>query len=310
MKDSFFKSISIVYRLSFLLSLLIFINILFGPLVRATDSGLACPDWPLCYGKVIPPPEFRIWMEVGHRIYSGLLGFVILGLSIVIFKDKDLRDRFGLLALAALVVLINQVILGKLTVTKLLDPGTVNMHLLNAVLLFTLIVSITAKANYIQKTKTEVIKLIQWNQIFSGRNLLITCAVLLVFFQLFMGGRVSSNYAGLACPDWPTCHGKWFPEMEGLVRIQMEHRIVAYIILIVIVANFTISIFKSYDARTRLFLKMALHTVGLQIILGVSNVLFQLPILVTALHTGVGVAVFILNYTALFYRILPEDNSN
>ncbi|HNI87359.1 MAG TPA: COX15/CtaA family protein, partial [Leptospiraceae bacterium] len=91
---------------------------------------------------------------------------------------------------------------------------------------------------------------------------------------------------------------------------QMEHRFVAYIILILIVINFSISIFKSYDRRTRLFLKMALHTVGLQIILGVSNVLFQLPILVTALHTGVGVAVFILNYTALFYRILPEDNSN
>ncbi|HNC01296.1 MAG TPA: COX15/CtaA family protein, partial [Leptospiraceae bacterium] len=105
MKDAFLKSISTVYRLAFLLSILIFINILFGPLVRATDSGLACPDWPLCYGKVIPPPEFRIWMEVGHRIYSGLLGFVILGLSIVIFKNSELRKRFGLLAVTALVVL-------------------------------------------------------------------------------------------------------------------------------------------------------------------------------------------------------------
>jgi len=310
MKDAFLKSISTVYRLAFLLSILIFINILFGPLVRATDSGLACPDWPLCYGKVIPPPEFRIWMEVGHRIYSGLLGFVILGLSIVIFKNSELRKRFGLLAVTALVVLVNQVILGKLTVTKLLDPGTVNMHLLNAVLLFTLIVSITAKANYILKSETELVSFIQWNQIFTTRNLLLTITVILIFFQLFMGGRVSSNYAGLACPDWPTCHGSWFPKMEGLVRIQMEHRFVAYIILILIVINFSISIFKSYDRRTRLFLKMALHTVGLQIILGVSNVLFQLPILVTALHTGVGVAVFILNYTALFYRILPEDNSN
>ena len=145
MTDVFRKSISTIYRLAFLLSVLIFINILFGPLVRATDSGLACPDWPLCYGKVIPPPEFRIWMEVGHRIYSGLLGFVILALSILIFKDSELRKRFGLLAVTSLVVLVNQVILGKLTVTLLLDPGTVNMHLLNAVLLFTLIVSITAK---------------------------------------------------------------------------------------------------------------------------------------------------------------------
>ena len=309
MTDVFRKSISTIYRLAFLLSVLIFINILFGPLVRATDSGLACPDWPLCYGKVIPPPEFRIWMEVGHRIYSGLLGFVILALSILIFKDSELRKRFGLLAVTSLVVLVNQVILGKLTVTLLLDPGTVNMHLLNAVLLFTLIVSITAKANFILKTETLETSILRWSEVFSSRNLLITLTVFLIAFQLFLGGRVSSNYAGLACPDWPTCNGAWLPKMEGLVRIQMEHRFMAYLILILVVINMTISIFKSYDKRTRMFLRMALYTVGVQIILGVCNVIFQLPILVTALHTGMGVALFIVNYTVLYYRLLPEDNS-
>jgi len=309
MTEAFRKSISTIYRLAFILSALIFINILFGPLVRATDSGLACPDWPLCYGKVIPPPEFRIWMEVGHRIYSGLLGFVILALAVLVFKDYELRKRFGLLAFVSLVVLVNQVILGKLTVTKLLDPGTVNMHLLNAVLLFTLIVTITAKANFIIKTNTLEIHFLKWSEIFSSRNILISLTVFLIAFQLFLGGRVSSNYAGLACPDWPTCHGAWLPSMEGLVRIQMEHRIMAYIILLLVIINFTISIFKSYDKRTRMFLRMALYTVGLQIILGVSNVLFKLPILVTAFHTGMGVALFIVVYTALYYRLLPEDNS-
>lgn len=309
MNEIFRKSISVVYKLAFLLSVLIFINILFGPLVRATDSGLACPDWPLCHGKVIPPPEFRIWMEVGHRIYSGLLGFVILALAIIIFKNSELRSRFGLSAFTALVVLVNQVILGKLTVTKLLDPGTVNMHLLNAVFLFTLIVSITAKANYILKTGLEEIRLVNWLAVFNSKNLLISLTVFLVYFQLFMGGRVSSNYAGLACPDWPTCKGQWFPAMEGLVQIQMEHRFVAYLILFLIIINVAVSIFKSYDPRTRLFLKLALYAVGFQIILGVSNVLFQLPTLVTAAHTGMGVAVFILVYTALYYRLLPEDNS-
>jgi cytochrome c oxidase assembly protein subunit 15 len=230
-------------------------------------------------------------------------------ITIIIFKNSELRSRFGLSAFTAFVVLVNQVILGKLTVTKLLDPGTVNMHLLNAVFLFTLIVSITAKANYILKTGLEEIRLVNWLAVFNSKNLLISLTVFLVYFQLFMGGRVSSNYAGLACPDWPTCHGKWFPEMEGLVRIQMEHRIMAYFILVLIVLNFVLSIFKSYDRRSRLFLRMSLYTVGVQIILGVSNVLFQLPILVTALHTGMGVALFILVFTTLYYRLLPEDSS-
>ena len=299
MNETLRKSISVVYKLAFLLSVLIFINILFGPLVRATDSGLACPDWPLCHGKVIPPPEFRIWMEVGHRIYSGLFGFVILALAIIIFKNSELRSRFGLSAFTAFVVLVNQVILGKLTVTKLLDPGTVNMHLLNAVFLFTLIVSITAKANYILKTGREEIRLVNWLAIFNSNNLLISLTVFLVYFQLFMGCRVSSNYAGLACPYWPTCNGQWFPAMEGFVKIQMEHRFVAYLIVFLIIVNVAVSIFKSYDPRTRLFLKLALYAVGFQIILGVSNVLFQLPTLVTAAHTGMGVALFILVYTAL-----------
>ena len=237
------------------------------------------------------------------------MGFVILALAIIIFKNSELRSRFGLSAFTALVVLVNQVILGKLTVTKLLDPGTVNMHLLNAVFLFTLIVSITAKANFILKTGLEEIRLVNWLAVFNSKNLLISLTVFLVYFQLFMGGRVSSNYAGLACSDWPTCKGQWFPAMEGLVQIQMEHRFVAYLIVFLIILNVAVSIFKSYDPRTRLFLKLALYAVGFQIILGVSNVLFQLPTLVTAAHTGMGVAVFILVYTALYYRLLPEDNS-
>ncbi|HMZ61191.1 MAG TPA: COX15/CtaA family protein, partial [Leptospiraceae bacterium] len=72
-------------RISLVLSILIFLNILFGPLVRATNSGLACPDWPLCYGKVIPPAEFRIWMEVGHRIYSAILSILFVYMLVMIF---------------------------------------------------------------------------------------------------------------------------------------------------------------------------------------------------------------------------------
>ncbi|HNI27695.1 MAG TPA: COX15/CtaA family protein, partial [Leptospiraceae bacterium] len=133
-------------RISLVLSILIFLNILFGPLVRATNSGLACPDWPLCYGKVIPPAEFRIWMEVGHRIYSAILSILFVYMLVMIFRSELLRKSYAFLGISAAAVLIFQIALGALTVTKLLDPGTVNSHLLNAVLFLLLNVTVFLKS--------------------------------------------------------------------------------------------------------------------------------------------------------------------
>lgn len=125
-----------IYRITFLLSILIFLNILFGPLVRATDSGLGCPDWPLCYGKVVPPPKLTAYMEVGHRFYSGIISLLFAYILFFIFSHKILRNKFGIMAGLSFLALISQIILGALTVTRLLDPTTVNLHLLNAVLFF------------------------------------------------------------------------------------------------------------------------------------------------------------------------------
>lgn len=118
-----------------ILSAMILINLLYGPLVRATDSGLACPDWPLCHGKFVPEFTFQIFMEVGHRYYSGVLG-ILVGIGFLwILRNRETRERLGIAATLSLIFLISQVILGGLTVTKLLHPTTVNLHLLNAVLL-------------------------------------------------------------------------------------------------------------------------------------------------------------------------------
>ena len=290
-----------IKNLSFLLSILIFINILFGPLVRATDSGLACPDWPLCYGKVVPPADFRIWMEVGHRYYSMLLGFLILGLSFLILKNKESRVEFGFLSLLSLLVLILQVFLGKLTVTLLLNPATVNSHLLNAIFLFSIILFIYYKS----KNKLQN-KILNYSKLLKPSTGFMLFTMLILICQLIAGGRVSSNYAGLACPDWPTCNGVYFPKLEGIIGIQILHRYLAYLLVFLIVLNVIFSIIKNYSYQSKLFLRMSLYALGIQIILGVVNVLFKLPVLVTALHTGMGVFVFILVYSSIFYKITED----
>jgi cytochrome c oxidase assembly protein subunit 15 len=290
-----------IKNLSLILSILIFINILFGPLVRATDSGLACPDWPLCYGKVVPPADFRIWMEVGHRYYSMILGFLVLGLSILIFKTKETRGEFGFLSLLSLAVLLLQVFLGKLTVTLLLNPATVNSHLLNAIFLFSIILTIHYKTRNILQNKK-----LKFSELLKPTSIFMLFSLILLICQLIAGGRVSSNYAGLACPDWPTCYGVYFPNLEGIIGIQMLHRYLAYLLVVLVILNVILSILKNYSYQSKLFLRMSLYTIGIQIILGVVNVLFKLPVLVTALHTGMGVLVFSLVYSSIFYKITED----
>ncbi len=297
-----------LYKVSLILGILTFLNILFGPLVRATDSGLACPDWPLCYGKVVPPPDFQIWMEVGHRIYSGFISLFLLFEIYLVLKEAYLRPRFGWEAVLSGIVIVNQIVLGALTVTRKLDPTTVNLHLLNAVLFLLLTITINVKCTTYLRSEEGDLAIFGWGEIFSSRGALLLITFFFTYFQLYLGGRVSSNNAGLACPDWPTCGGSWLPPMVGHIRFQMEHRFMAYLILLLVIINFSIAIFGRYDRRSKFFSKMALHICGLQIIIGVMNVLFQLPTLLTALHTGTGVALLCTLYIALFYRIASRSD--
>lgn len=300
-----------LYKLSLALSIIIFLNILFGPLVRATNSGLACPDWPLCFGKVVPPPEFTIYMEVGHRIYSALLSVLLLYTVVFIFVKSELRKYFGILGFLSILVIIIQITLGALTVTKLLDPTTVNLHLLNAVLLLTIIVTITVKAKFMRDNK-EFMPGFFSNWFQNKVYWLLGLSVLFVYFQLYMGGRVSSHYAGLVCPDWPTCNGVWFPPMKGPVGYQMEHRFVAYFILVLVLVNYFIvkPVAKAKNPQLLFFLKMSSILVILQVLIGITNVLLKLPVLLTALHSGMGVALFISVYLSAVYSLYQTKQRN
>lgn len=296
--DNIFKTL---YKTGFVLSILIFINILFGPLVRATNSGLACPDWPLCHGKVIPPAEFRIYMEVGHRFYSGIISLVFLFLLGMIFSKKPLRTHFSILAFASLTALISQITLGALTVTKLLDPSTVNFHLLNAVIFFMFIITITLKARNLYNSPNANFNLLEKKDfgLFA-----LSILVVLVFAQLFMGGKVSSHYAGLACTEWPTCNkGIWFPSFSGPLGYQIQHRLMAYFLFLTttILVIFQKRFFT--ESSVRVFLNLAFFLLCLQIGIGIFNVLLRLPTLLTAFHTGVGVAIFISLYMGVLSKL-------
>ncbi|MCW7458449.1 COX15/CtaA family protein [Leptospira bandrabouensis] len=281
-----------------ILSAMILINLLYGPLVRATDSGLACPDWPLCHGKFVPEFTFQIFMEVGHRYYSGILG-ILVGIGFIwILRKKETRKNLGIPATLSLVFLISQVILGGLTVTKLLHPTTVNLHLLNAVLLLSCCLTVRLLISEDNQSK------FQWNR--PGKYFFLF-VLIVVLYQLFLGGKVSSHYAGLVCSDFPTCNGEWFPKMIGPIRFQMEHRLFGYLAALSVLSLSAYGILYLKDSLVKKTLKIAAYLISFQIFLGAMNVLYQLPKLITGLHTLNGVLVFMFCFIAAFYHFRSPE---
>lgn len=283
-------------------SVLIFLNLLYGPLVRATDSGLACPDWPFCFGKVFPDFDFKIFMEVGHRYYSMTLGIILLAGTVWTAIVPELRRPFIGYFLAGILLIVSQAILGGLTVLWSLDAATVNLHLLNAILFLLCIVTATLKAKHLLDSQggdgfLSAKSLLQTSQI----PLLI--AVLLVFFQIILGGRVSSNYAGLACLEFPTCNGEWLPSYpEPKIQIQVQHRLGAYLVTFYLLIVNLYGVLKGFSDKTKNYVRIAIVLLLMQIGLGVLNVYAKLPKLVTAAHTGMAVLLFLSTYAIWVQR--------
>lgn len=265
-----------------------------GASVRAHGAGLACPDWPLCFGEVIPPIDFGVAFEFGHRVLAGLVSIGYLALLGWMARRREaVGDRILGLGAFGLAVLGTQVVLGGLTVWELLAEWTVTSHLLAGntfcLTLLLLALSLHERAHPVERPAVGGLE----------RTIAVGVAVLLVV-QLALGGLVSSSFAGLACGTWPTCDGtNWFPTFQGLVGLQLVHRLVAYALVaagVIVVAV----------ARSQPRLAGAawsfLGLVLLQAAIGVANVLLRLPVEVTLLHTA-GAAGLVLCTTWLNWEV-------
>lgn len=265
-----------------------------GASVRVHGAGLACPDWPLCFGEVIPPIDFGVAFEFGHRVLAGLVSLGYLGLLGWLAARRDAAGR-GILRLAAfgLAVLGVQVVLGGLTVWELLAEWTVTSHLL-AGNTFCLTLLLLALALHERAHPVERPAVGPWE-----RGAAVAAAALLLA-QLVLGGLVSSSFAGLACGTWPTCDGtRWFPTFQGLVGLQLTHRLVAYALL---AAAGALVVVARGSPRLVPVAWGFLGLVVLQASLGVANVLLRLPVEVTLAHTA-GAAGLVLCTTWLQWEV-------
>ncbi len=270
-------------RLGFtILTVAVFLLVTLGGLVRNAGAGLSCPDWPLCFGRFLPPMNVQVFLEWFHRLVAGVVSTVLLGAAVLTGFVPSLRARYGKPLALALFLLAAQVILGGMTVLGLLSPKWVVSHLGVGLAFFGALLFVALRAWDEQPQGTVSTGPTHG----SALRAAATVTLMTVYAQAILGGLVSSNYAALACPDFPTCNGLWWPRFEGTVAYQMLHRLGAGAATVA-VSVFFVALHRRRSeispwASTLMWLLPVLLTA--QVLLGIYTVLWGLPLPLSVAH--------------------------
>jgi len=335
-------------KLVWVTAFLTFDLIMFGAFTRLTDSGLGCPDWPGCYGHANPIQAhahisaaeaamphgpvtvMKAWIEMIHRYLAMGVGMLIIASMVVAWRGwlkSTRRDErfspwlptflFGFVCL--------QGAFGAWTVTLKLQPVIVTIHLLLGMGLLMLLTWHGMRQNRLPLLGPQI------------ANLRVPAAIaaMLLFMQIALGGWVSTNYAALACLDFPLCHGELVPSMdvtngfslwrdlgrtadgeflpfEALTAIHWVHRVFAFVVIA------WVAVLAIKASRTEGFYRIGrflLVAVGVQFLTGVSTVFLNWPLALAVLHNG-GAAVLVLLLTMLNFQVrlasplVPENTPN
>jgi heme A synthase len=267
------------------------ILVLAGSFVRVTGYGLGCPDWPLCYGRAVPPIEIGAWVEFGHRLLGGVVSIQIAALTWLAYKNY--RDERWLWrpAVATAVLLIIQIALGGLHVLNELPRWTGLVHTGVATAIVGLLALIVAVSQSKLLALSERV-----DQYFDLKRMRIWTLIgaSSAYILILSGSLVTRTGSSLACPSFPLCGIVNVPDsLRQYVEIQMGHRIIALIVLIV-VSYLLYLILKNGKGETILknlsYLLVVLLLV--QVGLGISNVLLGLPLWSRILHLGTATTIW------------------
>ena len=259
-----------------------------GVIVRATDSGLGCPDWPTCHGQLIPPlDDPKAWIESIHRWIAVIIGFEILGLAALALRDH--RDRRSLVvgSLAAVGLVGFQAWLGRETVRLGNSGESVTAHLAAAMLLVGLLVFLTVRAGFPARMPGRGA-----SQRFT---LLATFAAVSTFALLLFGSQVTATDTALVFPDWPLMGGSLVPPLSEAASAHILHRWVAALVAVIVVAVAVVAwrTQRDHPAIVRLAIWSAV-LFGVQVIVGGLQVLTQLSAWTQTLHLALGAVIWAL----------------
>jgi len=332
---------SAFFKLAFAATCLAYVVILLGAYTRLSDAGLGCPDWPGCYGHVGVPktaedvaaanqafPErpveaAKAWKEMIHRYFASTLGLFIVALGAIAIRKRHEQGQPFKLPIFLVGLVIFQGLLGMWTVTIKVHPTIVMSHLMGGLTTMSLLWWLSLRTGRL--FINEQVK----SRDFSGLKSVALTGLVIVVLQVMLGGWTSSNYAALHCNEFPTCTGgQYLPPMnfsegfdfihefdknyefgvmsnEARIAIHTTHRIGAVITaLFILWLGIKILLTPAYQPLKNIAIAL-LVIVVLQFLLGVSNIVFSLPLLVAVAHNGGG-ALLILALVTLNHMVRSQ----
>ncbi len=324
-------------RIALFASVLALVVVILGAFVRLSDAGLGCPDWPGCYGHMDVPkthhevqqanlsyPErpveaAKAWKEMIHRYFAGTLGLLVFVMAILAFRNRHAKRQQVLVPVFLVGLIIFQALLGMWTVTIKLNPTIVMSHLMGGLATLSLLwwVSLRQGGLFVQRLPDTVN--------YSRLRRVALFGLFIVVLQIMLGGWTSANYAALHCPDFPTCQGQWLPELDlseaftlwhgteqnfeggimdndARVTIHFIHRLMALVTFVYLGALAMSLLFnRSYRPLRKFGIALSVVLIT-QVVLGISNVVLALPLLIAVGHNA-GAALLLLTMVTLNHVI-------
>ncbi len=334
--------IIVLRRLALAAMLLAFCVVVFGAYVRLTAAGLGCPDWPGCYGHVTPTAaaaagagtvdaplhEGKAWREMIHRYLASTLGLLIVGIALLAWRWRR-QGMPVVLSLVLVGMVIFQGLLGMWTVTLLLKPLIVTLHLIFGLttlsLLWWLWLSLRRRSSDPWSGTRSALgggstaALLRPAPRFLQRLAMVALIALVI--QITLGGWTSTNYAAVACPDFPKCQASWWPHADfgegfviwrGLginyeggvldhparVAIHFTHRLGAVVATLALLLAVAMTLRIRRDGSSRFAAIAALAALALQLVIGSLMVLKGFPLWLATAHNA-GAALLLLAALAL-----------
>lgn len=300
--------------------------IILGAYTRLTDAGLGCPDWPGCYGfAVVPEADEKIaaanaafperpvepekaWIEMIHRYFAAALGFFILIIAgNAILARNKVPDAPFKLPLFLLLMVCFQGALGMWTVTLNLMPVIVMAHLLGGFTVLSLLFVLYLRLTPFKKAGSSAQA--------GGLAKFAVVGVLLLVGQIALGGWTSANYASLACTELPICEGNWSGRLdfsgafslppaenyeygvhnyEERMTMHVVHRVGAIVVSAYLCFLALFVWRKSNSVIVKKAVALMFAVLGIQIALGVSNVVYSLPLTVATMHNAVAACLLLI----------------
>lgn len=344
-----------MYRKTTLFTLVLaLVVIVLGSYVRLSGAGLGCPDWPGCYGKAMVESnlEFRTqaearfpgnplniskaWKEMTHRYVAGFLGILVLVLVLMAWTQKQCRAAALTSTMLLLFLVGLQAALGMWTVTMKVMPVIVTGHLLLGFITFWWLYWIYLRVNpHIELAHTKKRRKGYWLEYLGlssditsqvpkrGPRALARFAIFILLLQVILGGWTSTNYAALACSDFPRCNGEWIPAVDylsalnlfsgltsgysgvlsfdGQVAVHWMHRvgaIVCFVLLTLVMLRATSEKYSKPVRKAGLILSFLLLV---QLLLGIFNVRLELPLVLAVAHNAVAALLMLPLIAISFY---------